>query len=126
MWRPPSMNFSTKTVPLPNAFSATERAAASPSSTSYGEASFCIPFPPPPADALTRSGHPTRSPNRITWSASSTSSMAGGTGTPEAASALRAAILSPRIRITREEGPMKTSPSRSTASAKSGFSARKP
>ena len=73
-----------------------------------------------------RIGHPTRSPNATTFRGSSTSSRAGVTGTPDAESALRAAILSPRIRMTRADGPMKTSPSRSTASAKSGFSARNP
>ena len=110
IWRPPSMNFSTKTVPFPNAFSATERAEARLSSTSAAAATFCIPFPPPPADALMRIGHPTRSPNLTTFSGSSTSSRAGVTGTPEAESALRAAILSPRIRMTRAERPDEDQP----------------
>ncbi len=73
-----------------------------------------------------RIGHPTRLPNLITFSGSSTSSRAGVTGTPEAESALRAWILSPMTRMTRAEGPMKIIFSRFTASAKSGFSARKP
>ena len=47
-------------------------------------------------------------------------------GTPAASAAALAAALSPMVRIVSAEGPMKTRPAASTASAKPAFSERKP
>ena len=50
----------------------------------------------------------------------------GVTGTPASIIRRRASILSPMARMTSPEGPTKTRPSASQASAKSPFSARNP
>ncbi len=50
----------------------------------------------------------------------------GSVGTPARRISSLARILSPISRIARADGPMKTIPAFSQASAKSGFSARKP
>ena len=48
------------------------------------------------------------------------------TGTPAEAARLRAVTLLPRRRMISEVGPMNTMPAASQASAKTGFSERKP
>ncbi|MNC99701.1 hypothetical protein D3C83_180710 [compost metagenome] len=57
---------------------------------------------------------------------SGSGSVAGMTGTLTEVARLRAATLSPSIRMVSGEGPMKTMPAAAQASAKSGFSDRKP
>ena len=52
--------------------------------------------------------------------------MPGITGTPAAFMSRRASVFEPRARMAALVGPMKVTPARSQASAKSPFSARKP
>lgn len=52
--------------------------------------------------------------------------VAGITATPAATAALRADTLLPSVRMFAGVGPTKITPSRSQASAKSGFSERNP
>ena len=84
-------------------------------SSSAGSRTTRIPRPPPPAAALTTSGKPM-----------SSGSPAGTIGTPASTAIRFASSLSPPERRASGVGPTKTRPAASTASAKSGFSARKP
>ena len=59
-------------------------------------------------------------------SSGSTPSEPGTQGTPDLIMACLAATLSPMTRIDAGVGPMKVKPLRSTRSAKSAFSDRKP
>ena len=99
-----------RTRPLPRA-----RAASSASSSSSAERTTRIPRPPPPAAAFTSSGNP-----RLAGSPSSS------TGTPASRATRFAASLSPPARSASGDGPTKTRPAASTASAKSAFSERNP
>ena len=63
---------------------------------------------------------------RIASISSGSAPVAGITGTPAATAAVRAATLLPSVRITSGVGPMNFSPWRAQATAKSGFSERKP
>ena len=86
-----------------------------------------MPFPPPPAEAFTRTGYPIACA-RLAISRSSRPSAPnpGTTGTPAAAMIRFASILLPIRRMASGGGPMKTTPACAQASAKSAFSARKP
>ncbi len=59
-------------------------------------------------------------------SESSAPSLPGTTGTPAACMRRRASTLSPICWMTRQDGPMKTSPASSQALAKRQFSERNP
>ena len=87
-----------------------------------------MPRPPPPPDALMMTGYPTsRAILTISFGSSGSASGDPGThGTPALFIAAFALTLSPISRIVSARGPMKTKPERSTFSAKSAFSARKP
>ncbi len=124
MWRPCSMYFRRRSS-LPERLLRDGARRGETLLDSAGEETFCIPFPPrrPPLDE-DRPADPVAEHDHLFRVVES--SMAGVTGTPEAESALRAWILSPMIRMTRAGGPMNVIFSRFTASAKSGFSARKP
>ena len=54
------------------------------------------------------------------------SAMPGTTGTPNADTAVLAAILSPMVAIAAAGGPMNASPACASAAAKSAFSERNP
>ena len=86
-----------------------------------------MPFPPPPAAALIRSGYPISSPRRTTSAAEATGSVVPGMiGTPASCIRVRAAVFEPMSAIASGGGPIHTSPAASTAAANSAFSARKP
>ena len=74
-----------------------------------------MPRPPPPAAALIISGKPI-----------SSGSPSGTTGTPASLAIRFASSLSPPARNAAGGGPTQMIPAASTASAKSGFSARNP
>ena len=84
-----------------------------------------MPLPPPPAEALSITGKP------ISFAAAIASSVVlqvapGTIGTPASAIFARAAVLDPIARMALAGGPMNVMSLRSQASAKSGFSLRKP
>ena len=86
-----------------------------------------MPRPPPPQLAFTISGKPTSSASRRTSAGScGRAPVAGITGTPARSAVARASTLFPSRSITRFGGPIQVMPSRTQASASSGFSARKP
>ena len=67
------------------------------------------------------------SPSATTSSADSTGSVVPGMiGTPASCIRVRAAVLWPMSSIDDAGGPIQMSPARSTARAKSAFSARNP
>ena len=86
-----------------------------------------MPRPPPPAEALSSTGYPTRSAAaRASSTVATTPSEPGVTGTPALRISARAADFAPALRMVSPRGPMNTSPSRAQASAKPAFSDRKP
>ena len=86
-----------------------------------------IPLPPPPIAALMMIGSPFVSTNALTSAKSvSDSSVPGTTGTFASIAAMRAVVLSAKVRRLSTVGPTNLIPSRSHALAKSGFSERKP
>lgn len=84
------------------------------------------PAPPPPAEALSITGKPIDFAAASTAAIDSMSLTPGTTGTPAAAIALRAPILSPITSIARTSGPMNTTPACLHASTKWARSLRKP
>ncbi len=86
-----------------------------------------IPFPPPPADALTSAGSPMRSiAARTPASLWSCGVSPGTTGTPAAAARRRASIFDPMRSIAEGGGPTNTSPASAQARANAAFSERNP
>ena len=80
-----------------------------------------MPMPPPPADALTITGKPMSRAAATASSGSPTGSeVPRETGTPAAATRLRARILSPIASIASGDGPTQTSPASWTRRAKLG------
>ena len=109
----------------PKNFFASLRARSQAFAMSSARSTRRIPFPPPPADALSITGKP------IFFAALTASSVVshvapGTMGTPAALIFARAAVLEPICRIALAAGPTKTMPARSHASGISGFSLRKP
>ena len=129
MWRTRSRYFSRKTAGLPKASFDSLRAAAMAASMSAAWRTTRIPRPPPPCAAFTSTG-PFFAWNacaaRTTSGSGPSSVMPGTTGTPTFRASALAATLSPISRTTDGRGPMKRTPRRSQASAKSPFSERKP
>ncbi len=120
-------NRSTISVSSPNDAAASRRADAIASGSSAAADTSRMPLPPPPADGLSSTGKPisdaaaARSVSDIPGSV-----RPGTTGTPAAATASLARILSPIASIAAAGGPMNTSPARSQAAAKAAFSERNP
>ena len=118
---------SRNTSSSPKAARASRRAVATASSRSSGRSTTRIPRPPPPQLAFTISGKPTSCAWRRASAGSCASApVAGIVGTPARAASARAATLLPRRSMTRRGGPIQAIPSRTQASASSGFSARNP
>ncbi len=118
---------SRKTSSLPKAARASRRPASTASSSSPGSCTIRMPRPPPPQLALTMSGKPTSSARRRASAGSGgRAPVAGMTGTPARSATARASTLLPRRSMTRLGGPIHVIPSRTQASASSGFSARNP
>ncbi len=84
-----------------------------------------IPLPPPPAEALTRTGKPI-SAAAAAGSAPSRSSWPGTIGTPAASISARARTFEPIASIACGGGPIQTRPASPTRVANSAFSARNP
>jgi hypothetical protein len=85
------------------------------------------PLPPPPAEALRASGHPSSPPMRTSCSTDCRGSVVPGTiGTPAARIRSRAAIFEPIASIASGGGPIQAIPASVTSRAKDAFSARKP
>ena len=127
MWRGRRRNFSTYTSPLPKAERASDRASWNDRANSSASLATRIPLPPPPAAALMITGKPICSAKTCASSESSTGPGDPGTiGTLQACIVLRAAALSPMVRICSGVGPMKVMFDAAQVSANSAFSARKP
>ncbi len=118
---------SRKTSSFPNAALASRRPVSTASSSSAGSWTIRIPRPPPPQLAFTIRGKPTPSASfRAAAGSAGRAPVAGITGTPARSAIARASTLLPRRSITMRGGPIHTIPSRTQASASSGFSARNP
>ena len=118
---------STSSVPSPKAATAVRRADSSAAGISARDETTRMPFPPPPADGLMRTGN--HRSFRLLMSSSSGIPAApapGTTGTPAADTTALAAILSPIARIAAGGGPTNTSPASRQACANRAFSARNP
>ena len=117
-------------MPLPNAPTASRRAAATASVSSPGVATTRMPRPPPPKAALTSTGNPisvsARSASPAGSCSPSSMAMPGSTGTPALPISCLAEVLEPMDRIAAGGGPTKVSPAAAQASAKSAFSDRNP
>ena len=85
-----------------------------------------MPLPPPPALALIMTGGPTSRIQRSAASSVKRSVTPGTIGTPAFSMVCRAVTLSPILRITSPEGPMKTTPASRHMSGKKPRSERKP
>ena len=85
-----------------------------------------MPRPPPPALALRMIGKPMRSAAARSSSSLWMPAEPGSVGTPAAAMAARALILSPMRRIAAGGGPIQLRPHLMQTSANSAFSERKP
>ena len=116
-----------KTVGSPKASCASERADSSATSMSAGSRTTRIPRPPPPEDALSTTGKPSRSPCSSASSTLSTGPPFHGTTGTSASSAMRLDVtLSPRRRIVAALGPMKVIPASSQRWANDARSETKP
>ena len=87
---------------------------------------MCMPLPPPPKAAFTRSGKPIRSACFLACFASTGSGVPGTIGMPLASAARLAAALSPIVSIASGGGPMNVMPASPTALANPARSDRKP
>ena len=97
------------------------------SSSIASSATARMPLPPPPADALTRTGRPTasaaaRTPASV-WSAGVSP---GTTGTPARTISARAPSFEPMLAMASGGGPTNVSPASRHAAANAAFSDRKP
>ena len=84
-----------------------------------------IPFPPPPADALSINGYPTSFAASARLSGV-TPERPGTSGIPAFSISARLWILSPIPWIASGDGPMNVTPASAAARANPVFSARKP
>ncbi len=107
-----------KTVPSPNADSASAVACATSPDRSARLRTIRMPRPPPPAEALTIRGRSASVAVSTLWLVS--------TGTPAASISFLDSIFEPICSIDSGAGPTQVSPAASTARAKSAFSERKP
>ena len=85
-----------------------------------------MPRPPPPATAFTKSGYGSAEAASTRASTSVDGSTLASVGTPAALAAAIARALLPVSSSTLEVGPMKVMPALAHASARAGFSDRKP
>ena len=126
MCRGPVSRCSKKTVPSPNEAAASRCAPAIASCRSLAECTARIPFPPPPADALTKSGNPTSAAASSHRTESVPTVADGRVGTPAARANSLASTLVPMARIFAAVGPIHTKPASTTDWAKAAFSDKKP
>ena len=92
------------------------------SSISDSALTILIPFPPPPALALSITGYPISAALVFAIATSSKISLPFMTGTPALIAILLAISLWPIFRITSASGPIKSIPFCSHIRANSGFS----
>jgi hypothetical protein len=113
---------------LPKAAAASAFVREMALSSVASECTTRIPRPPPPPAALMMTGYPISRANSSVrlLSPSSGPSEPGTQGTQACFMARMAETLSPIRRMVSGFGPMKMKPERSTRSAKSAFSLRKP
>ena len=126
MWRGSTTACSMKTVGSPKAPSASRMQVSIASRRSARSSTFRMPRPPPPATALTKSGASMASAAASSASTSVDGSTDSSTGTPAALAAAIARALLPVRVSTSALGPMKVIPAAAHASARAGFSDRKP
>ena len=117
---------SMKTVGSPNAPSASRMQVSTASRRSFGSSTRRMPRPPPPATALTKSGYGSSEAASTSASTSVDGSTDASVGTPAALAAAIARALLPVSVSTSADGPTKVMPALAQASARAGFSDRKP
>eukprot|EP00732_Lithocolla_globosa_P000985 Lithocolla_globosa_v1_NODE_407_length_4133_cov_91.104463.p6 type:complete len:118 gc:universal NODE_407_length_4133_cov_91.104463:3346-3699(+) len=116
-----------KTAPFPKAASASLIALSMCPSSDSMFSTILIPRPPPPKAALINTGKPLFLQNSVASLAEDTGPGVPGTmGTLAASAIVRAAVLSPRSRMTSARGPTKIIPAASRARTNCSFSERKP
>ena len=121
MCRPWVIYGSIKTLPSPNADSASLDAELMASARSACFSTMRIPRPPPPAAALTMTGILTFGGFSPGWT-----SVEVTVGTPASIAACFANILSPRSAICSGVGPIHMRPASLTLCANCAFSAKNP
>ena len=86
-----------------------------------------MPFPPPPADGLSRAGSPVeRTAAAMPANDWSDGSTPGTTGTPASRAARRASIFEPKRAMASADGPTNVRPASAQAAANPAFSERNP
>ena len=126
-WWPPRMARSRNTVASPAVLPASELARSNASPSWPADGTSRMPRPPPPAVALTISGYPIKEAAARASARSATGPpLHAASGTPACSASRLDSILSPSLRITSADGPMKMIPSRSHSSANSAFSETNP
>ncbi len=126
MWRGSTTACSMKTVGSPNAASPSRMQVSTASRRSFGDSTRRMPRPPPPATAFTKSGYGRSATASTSVSTSVDGSTDASVGTPAALAAAIARALLPVSSRTSEVGPTKVMPAFAQASARAGFSDRKP
>ena len=126
MWRGSTTACSMNTVGSPNAPSASRMQVSTASRRSLGSSTRRMPRPPPPATALTNSGYGSCFAASTSASGSVLGSTPARVGTPASLAAAIARALLPVSVSTSLVGPMKVMPAFAHASARAGFSLRKP
>ena len=121
------MSFSAYTAPSPKKTSASAPTRSKAEGRSSSRSTRRIPLPPPPAEALSRSGYPKRRPNSESSAVSDAALvMPGTTGTPAASILLRLNVFWPMASIASGVGPTNVRPASRQDRAKTAFSERKP
>ena len=115
------------TLSSPNALRASFCAARNASENSVSVCTTRMPFPPPPALALIKTGKPTFFATSNAASVSVIASLIPGTsGTPYFSTACLLAILLPIISMASAVGPIKTIPFSANFRANTEFSDKNP
>ncbi len=126
MWRGSTTACSTNTVGSPNAPSASRMQASTASRSCSGSSTRRMPRPPPPATALTKRGYGKAAAVSTTVSTSSLGGTDWSVGTPASLAAAIARALFPVRVSTSAVGPTNVMPALAQASARRGFSDKKP
>ena len=122
-----SINFSIKTLSSPKLDFASFTAELKFSFNSFSLKAILIPFPPPPAEALTINGKPIFfDSDKAFFKSLITSRPPGTTETPASFAIFLDSILSPIKEIAWLGGPIKIFPILLTSSLKATFSDKKP
>ena len=117
---------SMKTAGFPNAASASRMQISIASGSAPGSSTRRMPRPPPPATAFTKTGKGSACASRTSAATSVPGATLCRVGTPAARAAAIARALFPVRVSTPASGPTNVMPAAAHASARAGFSDRKP